>query len=140
MGPIAYVYDADTYCEECTVKKYGSTEGDDSEGNPIGAQFSWDEWWDGGPLCEVLSCGDCHTVLDVAHNPDCENSVISDRWDADCVLAICEGCSEPLTTRLAGAMGPVEVRVWVHQRTESAMLGGCKATPDNPHVLESANR
>lgn len=37
--PIYYAADADTWCEDCTIKRYGSTEGRDHEGNDIGAAF-----------------------------------------------------------------------------------------------------
>lgn len=48
----------------------------DSEGNPIGAVFSWDEWWQADGTCETLTCGDCGDILDTAHadphDPTCD--------------------------------------------------------------------
>lgn len=57
--PIYFTADADMYCEACCRARYGTTEGADREGNPIGAVFSWDERPDYCP-----HCGDCGGALD----------------------------------------------------------------------------
>jgi len=64
MRPIAYTYEADTHCHNCTVSRFGSTEGTDSEGNQIGAIFSWDEWYNVGTGSQTLSCGTCGEEID----------------------------------------------------------------------------
>lgn len=70
--PIAYTYEADHHCEECTLERFGDTYGVDREGNEVHAVFSWDEWWNTEyPNCEYLSCGDCHGVLAEAHKDEC---------------------------------------------------------------------
>lgn len=73
-NPIAYTYEADYHCEACTLARFGSTEGVDSEGNSVGAAFSWDEWWNLDGQCEALSCGDCHAILANAHQDQCEHN------------------------------------------------------------------
>lgn len=62
--PIAYTYEADHHCESCTVARFGSTEGEDREGNQVGAVFSWDEWYNIGYGSQTLGCGDCFAILD----------------------------------------------------------------------------
>lgn len=65
MGPIAYTYEADYHCENCTRERFGDDcEGTDGEGNPVGAVFSWDEWYNIGEGTQVLACGDCGAILD----------------------------------------------------------------------------
>lgn len=73
--PIAYAYEADFHCPDCTYKRFGADDDGwiamkdgepcvDGEGNPVGALAPWDEWqsFDGGR--EVLACGDCGTEID----------------------------------------------------------------------------
>lgn len=73
--PIAYVYEADHHCPECTYKRFGADDegwiamqdGEpcvDGEGNPVGVLAPWDEWqsFDGG--LETLACADCGYVID----------------------------------------------------------------------------
>jgi hypothetical protein len=55
--PIAYVADADEWCEDCIIAAYGATDGRDNEGNDIGAC---------PPNCEADGphfCGRCHRFL-----------------------------------------------------------------------------
>lgn len=67
MNPIAYVYEADYHCPACTEERFGrgtdgyiASDAVDSEGNSVGAVFSWDEWWEpSSPEPETLYCGDC---------------------------------------------------------------------------------
>jgi hypothetical protein len=67
--PIAYTYEADVHCPECATERFGAgldaAETEDTEGNPIGAVFTWDEWTDGA------WCGDCHEMI---IEPDTEES------------------------------------------------------------------
>lgn len=69
-NPIAYTYEADWHCPTCTAERFGNPIPDDatdSEGNEIGAVFSWDEWWE--PTIDerqTLNCGDCGEELAVA--------------------------------------------------------------------------
>lgn len=79
--PIGYTYDADHHCPEC-ADEAGMTgdNAEDSEGNPVGALFSWDEWWDTDGRCESLHCGDCGELIDTAHaDPHSEDC---DEWEA----------------------------------------------------------
>lgn len=88
---IAYTFDADCHCEECTVGYVLATDPDargdrdaaeealslgiaeDSEGNEIRPVFASDEWFDvDSGECESLFCGDCGDELDIAHAADCE--------------------------------------------------------------------
>ena len=64
--PIAYTYEADTHCPDCTDKRFPRDieAAVDSEGNPIGAVFSWDEWYNIVYGAQTLNCGDCHDELD----------------------------------------------------------------------------
>ena len=72
--PIAYTYEADYHCPRCTEARFGRDETGtiapqetsiDSEGNPVGAVFSWDEWWEPTePGHQTLTCTDCFDVLD----------------------------------------------------------------------------
>ena len=71
MAPIAYTYEADHHCYSCTMKRFGTTDLDeddvpvlDSEGNTIGAVWSWDEWFNIGSGDQTLNCGDCFDILD----------------------------------------------------------------------------
>jgi len=72
-APIAYTYEADHHCPTCTEARFGKDErgdiagegSEDSEGNPIGAIFSWDEW--STEPGDTLACGNCHDVLDTTY-------------------------------------------------------------------------
>lgn len=62
--PIAYTYDADVHCPDCSFSRFGrdlngfvpETERD-SDGNPIGVIAPWDS------EIEHLSCGTCHVQI-----------------------------------------------------------------------------
>ena len=62
--PIAYTFEADYHCKDCTIERFGSTEGVDREGNQVGAVAPWDEWFDIGEGDQTLACGDCHEVIE----------------------------------------------------------------------------
>ena len=94
MNIIAYTFEADYHCIDCTVKRYGKHrsicihyvqgkpctncrdsngilyEQKDSEGNLVHPLFSIDEWqeFDEGFIAEnptqYLTCGDCHEVIE----------------------------------------------------------------------------
>ena len=94
MRVIAYTYEADHHCIDCTVKRYQSGEFDkaptdypyyngndtdqnrvgydslDSEGNYVHPVFSTDEWQNFDPSfladfpTQYLECGNCHTIID----------------------------------------------------------------------------
>lgn len=83
MTVIAYTYNADYHCENCTVKyiKANSEPGfniqgvldgfidfPDSEGNSIHALFNTDEWYANdiyeGNDKAILGCSDCHEVIE----------------------------------------------------------------------------
>ena len=74
MNIIAYTYEADTHCIDCTNKRFGATPTyrihRDNEGNLIDALFETDEWQelDEGFLEENpiqhMVCGDCHKIID----------------------------------------------------------------------------
>lgn len=70
--PIAYTYEADYHCPDCTAARFGAEcQGTDSEGNEIHAVFPWDEWWDTSDWAsETLICSDCGAEMDeVEANP-----------------------------------------------------------------------
>lgn len=81
MRVIAIVGDAEYLCLECASARYsGATRehgylvGSDSEGNELGALYSWDEWQDAdSPDCQALTCSQCDGVLDISHSGDCES-------------------------------------------------------------------
>lgn len=67
---IAYAFDADHHCVDCTRERFPNGTGEDSEGNEIHPIFVWDSWWSGVPGPEILTCGDCHEVIDVCKPDD----------------------------------------------------------------------
>ena len=93
MRIIAYTYEADVHCIDCTVEKYhyskqpwidwrfeiphpaSDTNGihvgqQDSEGNLVHPLFSTDEWQELDPSflgenpTQYLACGDCHEIIE----------------------------------------------------------------------------
>lgn len=85
--PIAYTYDADTHCPNCAEARFGRCKDGfiacpdthdwrpgplDSEGNPVGAIFSWDEWCEPSEAgMQYLACGTCRGVItECDHGPD----------------------------------------------------------------------
>jgi hypothetical protein len=89
MRVIAYTYEADHHCLDCTVERFQYDKQDwtdwnftaidengiyigqkDKEGNSVHPVFSTDEWqeFDSFFLAEnpiqYLVCGDCHTIID----------------------------------------------------------------------------
>ena len=94
MRVMAYTYEADHHCIDCTLQRYQSGEFDkappdypyyfgngidengvgkdslDNEGNYVHPIFSTDEWqeFDESYLAEnptqYLACGDCHEIID----------------------------------------------------------------------------
>ena len=58
-----YTYESDIHCVDCALDRFWSTLDDaetrDSEGNPIGVVFTWDEGPDYDPVC-----GDCLELID----------------------------------------------------------------------------
>ena len=79
---MAYTYEADTHCPPCAIARFGTEPGrswvrevaTDSEGNPVGAVFSWEEWHETGMVGRfTLVCGTCSIVIDECrHGPDHE--------------------------------------------------------------------
>ena len=87
MNVIAYTYEADYHCADCTRERFGDSKGDlaitngqswcdalwptlDSDGNLVHPVFSTDEWqeFDESYLAEnptqYLACGDCHDIIE----------------------------------------------------------------------------
>lgn len=58
MTPIAYVFEADTHCPDCTEARFPDCTGEDNEGNEVGAVWSWDEF------DTPLVCGSCGERVD----------------------------------------------------------------------------
>lgn len=92
MTIIAWQYDGDRFCTQCTERKYrgstrhGSIPYEDSEGNPILPVYSWDEIHEPSITgCQPTGCGDCGEILDVTHDPDCPNGVLGRLWNDQCV-------------------------------------------------------
>lgn len=64
-NPIAYAYEADVHCLDCTIDRFGpDCEGIDSEGNEVGAIFPWDQWMNLGEGNQSLTCGTCGEIID----------------------------------------------------------------------------
>lgn len=71
---VGYTFDADTYCPDCTAKRYAdkwtkdgwiSEDAVDSENNPVHPIFAESEW------DSPAHCSDCHTMLDgISLTPD----------------------------------------------------------------------
>jgi hypothetical protein len=77
MRIIAYTFEADYHCLDCTETRFPDMEGTDSEGNSIHPLFSTDEWCelDKDFLAEhpvqYIECGDCLNVIDsYTHNTE----------------------------------------------------------------------
>jgi len=72
-SPIGYTYEADHHCRQCAGNRFGTDwltgfvldSARDREGNPVGAVFSWDEWFEPS-MAEVqtLTCGTCMREID----------------------------------------------------------------------------
>lgn len=63
MKIIAYAYEADLHCQECTLQRFGAELNGtatikDREGNEVHPIFDIDE------QLEPLVCGDCHEIID----------------------------------------------------------------------------
>ena len=72
--PIAYVYEADTHCEDCALERFGHDSngqivGVDGSGNEVGVIAPWDEWQHDLSECEVLACGTCLCEIESYHTP-----------------------------------------------------------------------
>lgn len=68
-NPIAYTYEADTHCADCTIAQFGDAcEGIDREGNEVGAVFGFHQWWqaweDIDEDTQILACGTCGREID----------------------------------------------------------------------------
>lgn len=73
MNIIAYSYEADHHCIECTYKRFGGTpysaleveRAVDNEGNPVHPLFDTNEWHEPSISgVQTLSCGDCGRIID----------------------------------------------------------------------------
>lgn len=84
-NPIAYTYEADYHCKDCTEKRFGccncgfiacpgggphcttpAMDVRDNEGNEVGVIAPWDEWTHGERGAESLVCGDCENIIKTA--------------------------------------------------------------------------
>ena len=92
---LAYTYDADTHCPPCAIARYGLEPGRswprddarDSEGNPVGAIFDFDEWCEPSePGTHTLLCGTCHGAITTCRH-ECTDD---DDAPADCS---CDSCT-----------------------------------------------
>lgn len=70
-SPIAYSYEADTHCPNCTEERFGRAQDGsiaehavDAEGNDIHPLAPWDEWQRYTGEHETLACGTCGEVID----------------------------------------------------------------------------
>jgi len=81
MNIIAYTYEADAHCIDCTDKRFGTTypldNQVDNEGNFVHPLYCIDEWFelDAGHVEEnpiqYLACGTCHEIIDTyEHSKD----------------------------------------------------------------------
>lgn len=66
MSLLCYTYDADYYCAVCAKAQFGTDDhgfvpedAKDSEGNKIGAVFTWDEWYNFDEGEQQINCADC---------------------------------------------------------------------------------
>lgn len=131
LDPIAYTADADYWCRPCIIEVYGSDDAEDGEGNPIGAVFSWDEWFNVGyPECETLVCGRCEDELDSAHIDGCVgfhrgDRVRSERF-AGVALWFCEADGDTAIVQMVGDDRRHRVDLDSLTRLEdSQFCGGC---------------
>ena len=69
--PVGYVGDADFWCEDCARDRFNNLEGEDHEGNEIGALFTWSE---SGDTPDV--CGGCHATLNTSWSPEAVRYVL----------------------------------------------------------------
>jgi hypothetical protein len=84
--PIAYGYEADWHCPECTAARFGpACEGDDAEGNPVSALFPWDEWIEPDETGrQTLACGTCGAIIaEYGEDPEPEPAEVARMRDAD---------------------------------------------------------
>lgn len=93
LDPIAYTYEADRHCGNCTEERFGRCDNGhiactcdgkqtiaaydvrrwpdgtltitliDSERNPVGVVAPWDEWWEPSNGRQTLNCGTCGSEL-----------------------------------------------------------------------------
>ena len=83
MNIIAYTYEADNHCIDCTKERFNTDHYIkllvlvDREGNLVNPLFSTDEWQEldesfvAENPTQYLSCGDCHEIIDTykTHRP-----------------------------------------------------------------------
>lgn len=84
--PIAYTYEADHHCPDCTLERFGAVNGFiamqdadgispclDRHGNPVAVIAPWDEWEQFNGESETLACGTCGAILDT-YDPEVEEA------------------------------------------------------------------
>ena len=71
-APIAYVYDADLHCPDCTPMAYRGDDAIDRRGNPVGVMSPWDD--------DHYDCDDCGKALPLGCG-DCYESLAPDLGD-----------------------------------------------------------
>jgi len=96
MRVIAYDYEADHHCLECTARRFGPATDDceDGEGNPIHPVLDTDEWYADEQYLGItgdaqLVCGDCGEVIEevqIDRDPHVSNTLLRQRreshmWD-----------------------------------------------------------
>lgn len=128
-NPIAYTYDADHHCPDCTVERFGSDangwppqDATDSEGNPLGTIAPWDEWQQGTGDCETLACADCHTIIDTAHRDLFGEWCQEDDTYDSCIYDV----DNPVIVRDTGGSIPRTNQEWIYTILADAESVGAK--------------
>jgi len=74
--PIAYTFEADHHCPDCTEERFGSDDAGfiacepggspmrDSYGEFVGAVAPWDEWQQFSGEHETLACATCGLIIE----------------------------------------------------------------------------
>lgn len=64
-GIVGFAYEASLHCVNCTLERFPTAEGEDSEGNQITALFGWnsDHYTMNGDTVVYEHCSDCGDEL-----------------------------------------------------------------------------
>lgn len=138
-SPIAYTYDADYHCPACAARRFGVdesrevfTDAADSENNPIGAVFAWDEWHEPSePGRQVLACGTCGGfIAEVGEDLTARDAAReAARWfetktreDGTSFVALRDGRPEWLVDLVRAAHGPMLPDDRIHDLAHACVL------------------
>lgn len=116
--PIAFSYEADHHCPECTELRFGRNErgciaegAEDDERNEVGALFSEDEWWNPeteGP--QTLVCGTCGVTIATLNGDEYEVQRLSEA-PAPCRACLPGSRVTQHTCGLRGLQNMLKIRI-----------------------------